>query len=323
MALNALQISQLNNMNVAAQRAQLGTLVGSTEPYGQSYFVDPFAGSDSNAGTSWASAFLTMGKALTSVSTLGSIFFVGDVREEIVASNLKFDVSIIGCGSLHHPDSPGALYNPGAAMWRAPASPTAVTPLLELKGRGWKFYNIAFDCPVDSGAIKLTRNALGTTSEFDASHATFENCRFLSGAYGIIDNGGANNITIKNCEFAGMTTAAIYGSSTAVANPRAWKVFDNMFPANVSGLGNATHMDLSLNESIVSRNFFGTVVSTALYVDLTGGNGNMVTDNFMMGVYQAVDYVAGTGDSWVGNQTIDLSRGTETTATGLSVKVPA
>ena len=321
MALTALQIAQLNNMNAAAQRAQLGTLVGSTEPYGQSYFVDPFAGSDSNAGTSWASAFATMAKALTEVDTLGTIFFVGNVSEQCVGSNLKFDVSIIGCGSLHHPDQPTVAYNPGSSMWRCTATDTA--PLLEVKGRGWKFYNIAFDAPASYAAVKLTRNALGDVSEFDASHATFENCRFLSGKYGIEDAGGANNVTIKACEFAGMTTAAIYGSSTAVANPRAWKIFDNMFPSNVGGLGNATHIDLSLNESMIARNFFGTVLSTALYIDLTGGNGNMVTDNFMMGVFQAVDYVAGTGDSWVGNQTIDLSRGTETLDSGMSVKVPA
>jgi len=325
MSLTALQVRQLNNMNAAAQRAQLGSLLGNIDPYVNNIFLDTTNGDDDqvSAGESWGTAFKTMEAALETVETLGEIHFVGDVREELVGSNLVFDVKIVGHGSLHHPDLPATGYNPGSSMWRAPAAPTAATSLLELKGRGWQFFNIAFDCPVDAGAIKLTRNALSTTAEFDASHASFIGCRFLSGAYGIIDNGGANNITIRDCEFAGMTSVGIYGLSTAVANPRSWKVFDNMFPSNVGGLGNATHIDLSLNESMIARNFFGTVLSTALYIDLTGGNGNMVTDNFMMGVFQAVDYVAGTGDSWVGNQTIDLSRGTETLDSGMSVKVPA
>lgn len=309
MSLTELQIKQLNNMNAAAQRASLGTLLGNVDPYGQSYYVDTVNGLDTNSGTSWSSAFKTMAAATTAVSTLGTIYFVGDVREEIIASNLKFDVSIIGCGSLHHPDLPSVAYHPGASMWRAPASPTAITPLLTLRGRGWKFGNIAFDCPVDAAAVKLSRNALSDVSEFDASHAVFENCRFLSGQNAIDDAGGANNITIKGYEFAGMSAAAIYGSSTAVANPRAWKVFNNMFPADVGGLGNAIHMDLSLNESLIVGNFFGTVLSTAKYIDLTGGSGNIVTKNSFMGIYNTSDYVAGSGDFWAGNQctTVDIT----------------
>ena len=269
-------------------------------------------GSDSNDGLSWASAYLTMSKALANVKTLGRICFVGDVREELTGSNLLFDVTIQGCGSLHHPDSPAAAYHPGAAMWRPPASPTATTPLLELRGRGWKFINIAFDCPVDDAAVVLTRNASSGTDEYDASHATFDGCRFLSGAYGIEDAGGGNNITVKNCEFAGMTTAAIYGSSTSVANPRAWKIFDNIFPSHVGGaLGNATHIDASLNEAVIKGNQFGLVVSTAKYIDLTGGNDNIVTKNFLGGDYDTGDYVPGTGDYWAGNTPVG-SFGTST-----------
>jgi len=279
-------------------------------------------GNDGNDGLSWDAPVLTMSKALSKVKTGGRVLFVGDVREELTGSNLLFDVTIQGAGSLHHPDSPGTTYHPGASMWRPPASPTATTPLLNLKGRGWKFINIAFDCPVDDAAVVLTRNALATTSEFDASHASFIGCRFLSGKYGIEDDGGANNITISGCEFAGMTTAAIYGSSTAVANPRAWKVFDNIFPANVSALGNATHMDLSLNEAVVAGNFFGTVTSTALYIDLTGGNGNIVTQNSLMGAYNTSDYIGGTGDYWAGNQSLSVSFGGNA-ATGMTLTAPA
>lgn len=265
-------------------------------------FVDTKLGSDGNDGLSFASPLYTMSAALSKALTGNRIFFRGDVREELTGSNLKFDIKIIGVGGLHHPDEPSSAYHPGAAMWRPPASPTTATNLLVVRGRGWEFHNIAFDCPVDAAAVQLSRNALSDVSEYDASHAVFHNCRFLSGKYGIDDAGGANHVIVDKCEFAGMTTTAIYGSSTAVANPRAWQIRDCFFPSNVSSLGNATHIDASLNESLIVNNFFGTVLSTALYVDLTGGNGNIVTDNVMMGVYDTTDYVAGTGDFWVGNK---------------------
>ena len=274
-----------------------GTIYVNAESTSYSSTATSFGnGSDSNDGKSWASAYLTMSKALANVKSMGRVCFVGDVREELTGSNLLFDVTIQGCGSLHHPDSPADAYHPGGAMWRPPASPTTATPLLALRGRGWKFLNIAFDCPVDAAAVQIVRNALSTTSEYDGSHASFIGCRFLSGKYGIDDAGGGNNITIRDCEFAGMTTCAIYGSSTAVANPRAWKVLDNIFPSNVSALGNATHIDASLNEAVVKGNTLGTVTSTAKYIDLTGGNGNIVTQNLLAGDYDTGDYTPGTGD---------------------------
>lgn len=285
-------------------------------------FVDTVLGSDGNDGLSWESALDTMGAALAKALTGNRIFFRGDVREELTGSNLKFDIKIIGVGGLHHPDLPSSAYHPGAAMWRPPASPTTATNLLVVRGRGWEFHNIAFDCPVDAAAVQLSRNALSDVSEYDASHAVFYNCRFLSGKYGIDDAGGANHVIVESCEFAGMTTAGIFGSSTAVANPRAWQIKDCFFPADVSSLGNATHIDASLNESLIVGSFFGTVLSTAKYIDLTGGNGNIVTRNLLMGAYDTSDYVPGTGDTWAGNQSLSASFGGND-AQGRTLSVPA
>ena len=273
-------------------------------------------GHDANDGLSWETPVLTMSKALGLVKTGGRVLFTGDVREELTGSNLLFDVTIQGAGSLHHPDLPSATYHPGACMWRPPASPTAATPLLTVRGRGWKFINVAFDCPVDAAAIVLSRNALSDVSEYDASHASFIGCRFLSGKYGIEDAGGCYNVTIQDCQFLGMSTTAIVNTSTAVAEPLNWKILDCQFPAYQS-IGNATHIDSPLNEAIIARNFFGTVTSTALYVDLTGGDDNIVYDNLMMGAYDVTDYVAGTGDSWVGNRIIaDVGSNTALVTTG-------
>jgi hypothetical protein len=261
-----------------------------------------------------------MGAALSAVQTGGKIYFRGDVREELTGSNLKFDITIIGAGSLHHPDLPSASYHPGSSTWRPPASPTATTPLLKVRGRGWKFINVFFDCPVDAAAIKLERNALEGTSEYDASHASFINCRFVDGAYGIEDAGGCYNVTVQGCEFKAFTTAAIANTSTSVANPLNWKITDCLFPANVSDFGNVTHVDSPLNCAVIRNNIFGTVRSTALYVDLSGGNGNIVVENILGGVYDTSDYVPGTGDIWLQNR---VAVKATTAPDGLSLVVPA
>lgn len=272
--------------------------------YGISFYVDPFIGSDANDGRTWATAFLTMSAALSAVATGGTIYFRGNVREQLVGSNLKFDVTIVGCGSLHHPDQPSSAYDPAGACWRAPASPTAATPLLEVRGRGWKFINVMFAGVSDAACVLLKRNALSDVSEYDASHATFLGCRFVDGKYAIEDSGGCYNVTHQECEYKAFTTCAIRCTSTAVANPLNMKVRDCRFPSNVSSFGNASHIIGAFNCAEIYRSIFGTVTSTALYIDLTGGNGNVVWDNILLGAYDTTDYVAGTGDQWYGNRCV-------------------
>lgn len=300
---------------------QLGTTLNQfDQSAAQSYYVDTVNGNDGYSGQNWGQAFKTMGAALSAVETGGKVFFRGDVREELTGSNLKFDVTIIGAGSLHHPDLPSASYHPGSSTWRAPASPTTATPLLKVRGRGWKFVNVFFDCPVDAAAVSLERNALATTAEFDASHASFVNCRFVDGKYGIEDAGGCYNVTVQECEFKAFTTAAIANTSTAVAQPLNWKIVNCLFPANVSDFGNVTHIDAPFNSAVIKGNIFGTVRSTALYIDLTGGNGNIVVENILGGVYDTTDYVPGTGDIWLQNR---VAVKATTAPDGLSLVVPA
>ncbi len=292
---------------------------------GASWFVDSFRGDDSNNdGQSWGSPFATMAKALTECATLDTIYFRGDIREEIAGSNLKFDISIIGCGSLHHPDQPTSAYDPGAACWRPPASPTATTPLLKLRGRGWSFHNILFDCPVDAAAIKMERNGLGDVSEYDPSHARFINCDFRNGLYGIEDNGGAFNVLVQECVFetldATASAAGIISTSTAVASPRRWRILNNFFQPDSSTEGNERHIVSPLNGSLLRDNVFGTVKGTGRYVDLNGGTGNVVARNVMAGNYATDDYRSGTGDVWYQNP----CKVTATTAPdGVSILVPA
>jgi hypothetical protein len=284
------------------------------------------AGSDSQDGLSWESPFLTLERFLDDVKTFDRLFFVGDIREEnLVGSNLAFDVQIVGAGGRHHPDVPSASYHPGGAMIRPPASPTLTTPLLALRGRGWEFHNVHFDCPVDAAAVELRANALSGESEWDASHAGFYNCTFQQGLRGIQDIGGVINVEVIGCTFRIMSPAgacAIESTSTAVRLPQFWKILNSYFPGVAASGGNECHIDTPLSGSIIKGCVFGLVEGTDLYIDLTGGDDNQVTENLLAGTYDTSDYAPGTADDWTGNFSADVGQA-EVGDNGITVAVPA
>jgi hypothetical protein len=298
------------------------SLTGQDQNTVQPLYVDTVNGNDGYGGLSWGESFKTMGAALSAVQTGGKIFFRGDVREQLTGSNTKYDISIIGVGSLHHPDKL-ASEHPGACMWRMPASGgVETTPLLIVRGRGWKFQNVFFDGPATAAAVQLVRTAEGA-SEYDASHASFIGCRFTTGQNHIEDNGGVSNITIVGCEFRGATAFSILNVSGAgIAFPLNWKIYDNFFMGdNAAASGNAGHIDAPLSTSIIKNNVFGKVTSTGLYIDLTGGvASNVVCDNILGGVYDTSDYVAVAGDLWYNNR---VAVKATTAPDGLSLTVPA
>jgi hypothetical protein len=274
--------------------------------FGRSVYLDTLNGSDGNDGYTWEQAVKTMSKALTLAETNSRVFFVGDVREELTGSNLKFGVNIIGMGGVHHADSPATGYNTGASVWRPPASPTATTPLLKVRGRGWKFINVLFDCPVDAAAVYLERNALSGTSEYDASHAQFINCRFESGKVGIENAGGCGFVIVEGCRFYRLSEsggAGIKCTSTAVAVPLNWQIKDCHF-AN-----NASHILSSVSYSLIQNNIFGRFTAT-LSIDIDDqpssnqGEYNVITGNYLTGSFAATAYPPGSNNEWAGNQNV-------------------
>jgi hypothetical protein len=175
-----------------------------------------------------------------------------------------------------------------------------------VRGRGWKFVNILFDCPVDAAAVKLERNALSDVSEYDASHASFINCRFDSGLIGIENAGGCGFVTVEDCKFyrmSGSGSAAIKCTSTAVAVPLNWIIKDNVFSNNVAHILNS--MSYSTLIGNIFARFTGSV-SVDLYNTPSAGQGeyNVVTGNYLSGTYNATGYPAGSNNEWAGNQNV-------------------
>lgn len=267
-------------------------------------YVDTVNGSNSYDGLSWSNAYLTMAKALQVVQSYDVIHFVGDVREELTATNLAFDVTIVGHGN--NPRHPGWGTKPGSATWRPPASPTATTPLLKVRAQGWRFINILFDCPVDSAGIYLERNALSGTSEYDASHAQVYGCRFESGKWGIQNAGGCGFVSVQGSRFYRLDEsggAGIICTSTAVAVPLNWQIggqVRNHF-AN-----NASHILSSMSYSEIIGNTFGRFTAT-LSIDIDDqpsanqGEYNTITGNYLSGTYGATAYPPGSNNEWAGN----------------------
>ena len=273
---------------------------------GSAWYVNTQAASAGD-GKSWDSAFTLMAQALTAAGTNDTIYFVGDVREELTGSNLVFALTIVGCGNRpHHPDLPAAGYEVGASCWRPPSSPTATTPLIKVRGRGWRFVNILFDCPVDAAAVYLERNALSDVSEYDASHASFYGCRFTSGLVGIQNVGGCGYVEVRGNEFvalSGSGAAGIKCTSTAVAVPLSWIIEGNQFH------NNASHILQSCSYSTIRDNIFGRFTAT-LSVDIDDqpsanqGEYNIITRNYLSGSYGATAYPPGSNNEWAGNNNV-------------------
>ena len=276
---------------------------------GQDWFVDPNADvfvpkKRWGVGKSDDRPFQTLEEALAACNTGDRIFITGNIREEgLICSNLKFDVHIIGVGGQHHPDQPTSAYHPGGAVIRPPASPTATTALLTVRGRGWQFHNIMFDCPVDDAAIDLVRNASADGSEYDASHAIIRDCRFTDGLIGIKNDGGCGFVRVVNNRFQRLTEsggAGIKCTSTSVAVPLNWVIEENEFH------NNASHILSSMSYSTIRRNTFGRFTATLavdLYDQPSAGQGeyNVIYNNYLSGTYQATNYPAGSNNEWGGN----------------------
>ena len=274
-------------------------------------YLDTKNGQDTFDGLSWEFPLKTMSAALAAVATNGVIHFIGDVREQLNGSNLKFDVTIIGHGNRpHHPDLPSAAYSSGAACWRLPASgAAATTPLLKARGRGWRFVNILFVVPSDAAAVYLERNADSGVSEYDASHASFIGCRFegdAGGKVGIENAGGCGFVEVLGCRFYRLTAsggAGIKCTSTAVAVPLNWQIEDCHF-AN-----NASHILHSMSYSEIRRNIFSRFTQTLsvdIYNQPSAGQGeyNVITENYLPGTFNAATYPAGSNNEWAGNQNV-------------------
>lgn len=231
------------------------------------------------------------------------IFLSGVLREQAVAPDGVFDVTIVGAANTPRQATSSGTPTGGGASWLAPTSPVATTPLLEITRAGWSFENIQFSPTTSSAAVRLTRS--GTVDLIDASHARFENCYFLGGGtgqIGIEDNGGCGFVEVNNCRFQLLTGTACLSLNTAAAVPLGWAIESNRFQQNTNDI------KMSLSYAIIRKNRFLTagsgatnkVISTT-FIAAQGGN-NLVTlnhyNNTAAQMANASGYTGAASDSW-------------------------
>lgn len=279
-------------------------LVGAVIGPGNVWYVDANGGSDSLAGNSWATAMHTMREAFTRIESNDTIFFVGQVKEELVAPLGVSNVRIIGAATLPRYGNEGSFGHPQndkASAWRPPATPTAATPLLILRQQGWVLANILFDCPVDAAAVKLWRAEDAVHP--DPSHATIQNCRFTDGLNGIEDVGGCAGLLIQNNYFQRLAGQGIKVASTGIAVPLENNILNNVFEDCDGGIVG------SYTQAVISGNLFidgpthdwtqGVINTIKLSAQ---GSSNFVINNYTFDVAADIDpahgYTGSATDIW-------------------------
>lgn len=273
--------------------------------FGTAWYVDTVNGNDGNGGNSADDAFKSMERAFERISANDTIFFVGKVREQLVAPLLGADgkaltgVSIVGCANGNVRDDDGA-------KWYAPATPTAGKALIEIRQQGWMFSNFLMSPDTTSGAcIKAHRNE--DADYPDSSHFICRGMRFVGTGgttYGIEDVGGNHHYIVDGCEFQTLTTA-IYCSSTAIAVPLRNTIVNNKF------MGNTNDINTSLSYSLIQGNRFfsdNTIKISTVANSGQGGN-NVVTENTFPDASADIDpgngYDGAATDTWTNNWATD------------------
>lgn len=270
--------------------------------FGRTWYVDAKVGSDSSNGRSAQSPFLTMSKAFLNVDSGDRILFRGKIREQLTTPVGVFDVSIIGAANRpRHADDHSESSTPGrgssSACWVAPASPTAVTPLLKVIQQGWKVENFLMQAHTDGACILLYRDAGASDDERDASHFHAKTMRFDAGQDHIEQSGGVAFIRIEDSGFRGATAKAMkHTAGAGVGTLLGWNIIDNRFHDNDS------HIVLPLSNATIKRNTFGKFTTASL--DLRNGVGyNCVSENALSGTYSNAGkyWAAAATDEWGGN----------------------
>jgi hypothetical protein len=248
-------------------------------------------------------SFTTFSDLAQNLRSRDTIVLSGVLREQAVAPLGVYDVTMIGAANNPRQATSAGSPTGGGASWLPPLTPTASTPLLELRAAGWQFSNIEFTPVNGSAAIRLTRSA--SVDTIDASHASFQNCLFSSNGgttqIGIEDNGGCSRVVIENCIFEGLAGTAILGLNTAAAIPLGWRVVGNLFLRNTNAIA------MSSTQGLFKDNVFNQAANDAnnkvnLVAVSAQGSLNQVINNIFSdaaaNVTIAKGYKPGTTDIW-------------------------
>lgn len=290
--------------------------LASVSALGDVWYVDSVNGSDTaNDGRSLDSAYATIATAVAAAAAGDTILIRGSFDEAV--SCAKIGIRFVGFGT-----------EPAQATWTCTDSPSPTC--LTLTAAGCVVQNIKFRPP--AYAASGTPKAISMSG---ASQTQIVDCLFQGRAgshIAIYSDGNNANVYVARNRFIYLNTVtygcAIGGGGYTVGENSGWIIEDNIFHSNV------IHVQMRMRQSVVRRNLFGDYglgpagagIQTTVKLNISGATGgwNHVYDNQMEGDYSTTSnaYVAGTNDSWYGNQAEDTSE-TEVTALEVTTAVPA
>lgn len=287
----------------------LPAMGGSSNPYATHYFVDAKVGTDAltAAQNDPDHPFLTMSRAFAVIKSGDVIHVRGKVREQLNTPAGVFDVSIIGAGNRprhadDHTESLG-LRGSSAATWAAPSSGSTAIPLLSIYQQGWRVQGITFQIDGNAdAAIYLHKTDDSGDDERDGGHAEISYCKIQGNPTTPVGNGievnGIGFFGIYNNLFLGLVNGLVKVGSAG--GQVGWaEIVGNRFSENTNGIV------APLYKCTVSQNQF--LGGHTLEYDFTGGQDNMVINNYFNGNDAFETNINGTNDMFFPNYAGDAA----------------
>ena len=302
------------------------------------YFVDKTGGSDGNTGLGLDSnnSFKTVQKALDTVADEDTIIVMrGSYNEELTTGLYPGRPSAFptaGAGRGRYVNLIGATNTPWAFDNPQLYNEAGSTATLRVRSAGWRISGFRFIG--DSGSPILVTLELdqGASTEDTAwaPGTTIDNCVFygaLADCIGIDFQGAPHDCRVLNNIFELFSTAgkaAMMSSTSPTAAANRCSIIGNQFIDCVDAIDmdpRGFFATMILN-NVINDGHVNTLVTG---INLTAGNDNEVHGNYLSGDYTTDlgRYVAGSGDDWSGNYSMDTGAGsTSVDGSGLTVKIP-
>lgn len=225
--LTSTNLRQLNNMNAAAQRARLGTILGNLTAIGNVYYLDPTNGSDTNNGLAPASAFASMETAYAALTANQNdvLCYIPGTTSLTLQAALVWAKSYTHFVGLCAPTMTGQR----ARIFQK-STLTGASPLITISASGCEFRNLYIFQGVADATSLINVSVTGGRNYFENVHFaggghatqavdggaslkldaaeenTFVNCTIgvdtvdaATGMVGILFDGEAHRNIFKNC----------------------------------------------------------------------------------------------------------------------------
>jgi len=217
MALTELQVTQLNNMNVAAQRAQLGTILGILGGVGNVYYLDPTNGLDTNTGTAPGSAVKTflVAEALLTANQNDVLVYMAGTSSFNLAAAFDWDKSythFVGACAPTRIEQRARIFQLSTL--------TGASPLLTISASSSIFKDFYIFQGVNDATSLINVRVTGSRNYFENVHfaGAGHTAQAVDGGASLNINGGAAN-TFYKCTIGTDTAVAATGVSALTFGP--------------------------------------------------------------------------------------------------------